>query len=143
MKGYIKADNPGVIAHCESIFGMGWYSTGDIVEIEDGYIFIKGRLRRFVKIAGEMVSLEAVENFVKSVSDLSHAVISVPSESRGESLLLFTTDGSLTTEALLSKAKEIGYPEMAIPKKRILLDVIPSLGTGKVDYVTLKESYTA
>jgi len=143
MKGYIKADNPGVITHCESIFGMGWYSTGDIVEIEDGYIFIKGRLRRFVKIAGEMVSLEAVENFVKSVSDLSHAVISVPSESRGESLLLFTTDGSLTTEALLSKAKEIGYPEMAIPKKRIVLDAIPSLGTGKVDYVTLKESYTA
>lgn len=143
MKGYIKADNPGVIAHCESIFGKGWYSTGDIVEIEDGYIFIKGRLRRFVKIAGEMISLEAVENFVKSVSDLSHAVISVPSENRGESLLLFTTDGSLTTEALLSKAKEIGYPEMAIPKKRIVVDAIPSLGTGKVDYVTLKESYTA
>lgn len=140
MKGYIRAENPGAIEHTESIFGKGWYSTGDVVEIKDGYLFIKGRLKRFAKIAGEMVSLEAVEEFVKSVSpEATHAVVTEPSETRGETLTLFTTDNNLSAEALLKKAKEIGYPELAIPKKRITINEIPLLGAGKVDYVELKE----
>lgn len=142
MKGYIKAHNPGVVEHTESEFGKGWYSTGDIVQIKDGYVFIKGRLKRFAKIAGEMVSLEAVENFVKTVSpEAMHAVIAEPNESKGEALVLFTTDKNITNEMLLTKARESGYAELAIPKKRLFVDSIPLLGTGKTDYVSLKESY--
>ncbi|MDD3467183.1 MAG: AMP-binding protein [Campylobacterales bacterium] len=144
MKGYIKAHNPGVVEHTESEFGKGWYSTGDIVEIRDGYVFIKGRLKRFAKVAGEMISLEAVENFVKTVSpDAMHAVIAEPSENKGEALVLFTTDKNITNEILLTKARETGYSEIGIPKKRVFIDSIPLLGTGKTDYVTLKDTYVS
>ena len=59
MMGYYLFDNPGVL-HPPS---EGWYSTGDIVELDaQGYIHIKGRVKRFAKVAGEMVSLEVVEH---------------------------------------------------------------------------------
>ena len=140
MAGYLKADQPGVLQPPVSDHGDGWYETGDVVDIDDdGFVKIVGRVKRFAKIAGEMVSLEVVEKLATASSpDQAHAVSSQPDAAKGEALVLFTTDGALSRELLAAKARELGMPELAVPRKIQRIDALPLLGTGKIDYVTLK-----
>jgi acyl-[acyl-carrier-protein]-phospholipid O-acyltransferase / long-chain-fatty-acid--[acyl-carrier-protein] ligase len=58
---------------------------------------------------------------------------------RGENIVLFTTDPELKREDLQIVAKNLGSPEIAIARKIIQIDELPLLGTGKTDYVTLKQ----
>ncbi len=140
MSGYLRATAPGVLEHAVSDAGEGWYDTGDVVTIDkQGFVTLVGRVKRFAKIAGEMVSLESVEKLAQQVNPLAHhAASSSADERRGEQIVLFTTDGTLSRDALGQMAKKMGYPEIAIPKKIVLLETIPILGTGKTDYATLK-----
>lgn len=140
MTGYLKGDRPGVLQPPVSDLGEGWYETGDVVDIdEDGFLRIVGRVKRFAKIAGEMVSLEVVEKLAAAASpNLAHAASSQPDASKGEALVLFTTDPALGREQLSAKARELGMPELAVPRKIQLVEALPLLGTGKTDYVTLK-----
>jgi len=137
MLGYYLYENPGVIQASDE----GWHSTGDIVQIdEDGFLFIKGRVKRFAKVAGEMVSLETVENIANHASpQYQHAATTQMDAQRGESILLFTTDSNLNREQLSISAKELGNPELAVARKLIVVEELPLLGTGKTDYVTLKK----
>jgi acyl-[acyl-carrier-protein]-phospholipid O-acyltransferase/long-chain-fatty-acid--[acyl-carrier-protein] ligase len=137
MLGYYLHDQPGIIQAPEN----GWYSTGDIVEIDgDGFIFIKGRVKRFAKVAGEMVSLETVENVANHASAQHHHAATTQADAqRGESIILYTTDATLTRDQLSNSAKTLGNPELAVARKIIVLSEIPLLGTGKTDYVTLKK----
>ncbi|KAB2928827.1 MAG: bifunctional acyl-ACP--phospholipid O-acyltransferase/long-chain-fatty-acid--ACP ligase [Dechloromonas sp.] len=141
MAGYLKAEQPGVLQPPVSAAGDGWYETGDVVSIDDeGFVRIVGRVKRFAKIAGEMVSLEVVEKLaVATAPDKPHAASSQPDESKGEALVLFTTDPALSREALAAKARELGLPELAVPRKIKVVEALPLLGTGKIDYVTLKQ----
>lgn len=140
MSGYLKADQPGVLQPPESEIGAGWYETGDVVTVDgDGFLRIVGRVKRFAKVAGEMVSLEVVEKLAVAASPAGlHAASSQPDASKGEALVLFTTDPALNREALQASARELGVPELAIPRKIVRLEALPLLGTGKTDYVTLK-----
>ena len=137
MMGYYLYDNPGVLKPPPD----GWYNTGDIVALDaEGYVHIKGRVKRFAKVAGEMVSLEVVEHIACTCApDKLHAASSIPDAQRGESILLFTTDKLLKREDLQMVAKNLGLPELAVARKIIAVEEIPLLGTGKTDYVTLKQ----
>jgi acyl-[acyl-carrier-protein]-phospholipid O-acyltransferase/long-chain-fatty-acid--[acyl-carrier-protein] ligase len=141
MSGYLKADRPGELQAPASELGDGWYETGDIVDVDDdGFVRIVGRLKRFAKVAGEMVSLEAVEKLALSAAPgACHAASSRPDEGKGEALVLFTTDGAIDRAALQKAAQELGMPELSVPRKIVRVDALPLLGTGKTDYVTLKQ----
>jgi acyl-[acyl-carrier-protein]-phospholipid O-acyltransferase/long-chain-fatty-acid--[acyl-carrier-protein] ligase len=139
MAGYMLHAKPGVISPFESSAGEGWYNTGDIVSVDaEGFVTIRGRAKRFAKLAGEMVSLEVVESIASAASPkFSHAAVARPDSAKGESVILFTTDKDLLQEHLASKAKELGLPGIAVSRRIAQVDAIPLLGTGKTDYVTL------
>jgi acyl-[acyl-carrier-protein]-phospholipid O-acyltransferase/long-chain-fatty-acid--[acyl-carrier-protein] ligase len=141
MSGYLRDSNPGVVEPPSSIYGAGWYSTGDLAAIdEDGFLVLKGRVKRFAKIAGEMVSLEVVERIAESASPGSiHAAVNRPDPARGEMIVLLTQDAELRRENLQHAARELGAPELAIPRRVFKVDKIPMLGNGKKDYTSLQK----
>jgi acyl-[acyl-carrier-protein]-phospholipid O-acyltransferase/long-chain-fatty-acid--[acyl-carrier-protein] ligase len=140
MKGYLLCDQPGVLVPPHSL-GPGWYCTGDIVEIDaDDFVHIRGRVKRFAKIAGEMVSLETVERLAQAAAaEYAHAASTRSDAAKGEALVLFTTAPGLTREQLSAAARKLGAPELAVPRVLQHVEAIPLLGTGKTDYVRLKE----
>ena len=141
MKGYLLYDNPGIIKMPENELGVNWYATGDIVEVDkEGFVHIRGRMKRFIKIAGEMVSLENVEKIARLVSNTGlHAATSKLNPSKGEYVVLYTTDKTLIRERLSNQARELGFTELVVARDIRYIEVIPLLGTGKIDYVTLKK----
>jgi acyl-[acyl-carrier-protein]-phospholipid O-acyltransferase/long-chain-fatty-acid--[acyl-carrier-protein] ligase len=141
MSGYLRVEQPGVLQPPASAIGEGWYETGDVVELDDdGFVRIVGRVKRFAKIAGEMVSLEAVEKLaVAAAPGAAHAATSQPDAARGETIVLFSTDRTLNRERLQAAARDGGWPELAVPRRLVAVDALPLLGTGKIDYVTLKQ----
>lgn len=141
MSGYLKWDRPGVLQAPSSEAGEGWYDTGDVIEFDDdGFVRIVGRVKRFAKVAGEMISLETVEKLATAASPAAqHAASTQPDPARGETIVLFTTDAALGRDALQTAARERGAPEIAVPRRIVVVDALPLLGTGKTDYVTLKQ----
>jgi acyl-[acyl-carrier-protein]-phospholipid O-acyltransferase/long-chain-fatty-acid--[acyl-carrier-protein] ligase len=139
MLGYYLHDNPGVIEPPHSIFGKGWHSTGDVIDMSsDGVIRVVGRVKRFAKIAGEMVSLDAIEGVALHASPRHrHAAVLRAESASGETTVLFTTDPALTRAALMHAARALGSHELAVARKIIYMPEIPLLATGKTDYITL------
>jgi len=133
MAGYFKVDAPGQLQPPLE----GWHDSGDIVELgEDGFVTIKGRAKRFAKIAGEMVSLAAVERLAAELwPDVPSAVAAVPDPRKGERLILFTERRDATRAAYQGFAKGRGASDLAIPAEIVVLEHLPLLGTGKVDQV--------
>jgi acyl-[acyl-carrier-protein]-phospholipid O-acyltransferase/long-chain-fatty-acid--[acyl-carrier-protein] ligase len=141
MSGYLLEDRPGEIQPPQSVFGEGFYNTGDVASLDqDGYLHILGRVRRFAKVAGEMVSLELVERVAAAASpDHQHGAMAIPEAGRGETVLLLTEDPRLRREHLLEAARALGAPELAIPRRIVHVEALPLLGSGKKDYVRLRQ----
>lgn len=135
MKGYISADNPGAVVPLED----GWHNTGDVVSVDaEGYYVIRGRIKRFAKIGGEMVSLTVVENCASAIwPDHMHAAAIVPDKRKGEQIILITDRKEAKRQELLAWAQTHGVPEISVPKKIISVEEVPVLGTGKLDYVAV------
>ncbi|MGC2087457.1 MAG: acyl-[ACP]--phospholipid O-acyltransferase [Bradyrhizobium sp.] len=136
MLGYLRAENPGVLEPLAD----GWHDTGDIVAIDaQGFIAIKGRAKRFAKIAGEMVSLSVVEAIAAGLWPQAASVaVSIPDPRKGERIVLLTTQKDAERSAMQRQAKVQGAPELAVPAAIIVVDKVPLLGSGKTDYVTAK-----
>ncbi|USO02031.1 MAG: AMP-binding protein [Alphaproteobacteria bacterium] len=116
-----------------------FYDTGDVVEVDDdGFISIVARLKRFAKVHGEMIDLTLLERLVQSIWDnFEHAAIAKPSKS-GESIHLYTTKPKAKLEDVAKVIKKEGYTLLMAPKKIHVLDALPRLGSGKIDYMALK-----
>lgn len=134
MLGYLRAENPGVLDPPKD----GWYDTGDIVQLDaEGFVTIKGRAKRFAKVAGEMVPLGAVEDLVARVWPATmHAVVAVPDAKRGEQLVLITEQTDAARAPLAAAAREAGLPEIFVPRAIVRVAKLPILGTGKIDYIS-------
>src|SRR3989440_6859126 len=132
MLGYLKADNPGVLEPTNE----GWHDTGDIVTIDaQGFVTIKGRAKRFAKIGGEMISLAAVESLAAQLwPDALSAVASVPDARKGERLILVTQKQGAKRADFPGFAKRKGASQLMIPADILVVDKVPVLGSGKLDY---------
>jgi acyl-[acyl-carrier-protein]-phospholipid O-acyltransferase/long-chain-fatty-acid--[acyl-carrier-protein] ligase len=135
MLGYLRADRPGVLEPPPD----GWYDTGDIVKLDaDRYMTIVGRAKRFAKVAGEMVSLAAVEQAAAALWPAhAHGVVALPDPRKGEILVLVTDAGEATRDAFLRHARTAGLPELFVPRAVVPVPKLPLLGTGKTDYAAV------
>ncbi len=136
MIGYLKAEAPGVLEPTPG----GWHDTGDIVSVDGhGFARVVGRLKRFAKVAGEMVSLSASEALVISLwPDSHHAVIAARDPRKGEQLVLVTERTDAGRAALTEHAHRLGLSELLIPRTVMVVPAVPRLVTGKVDYVKVQ-----
>ncbi len=143
MLGYLLADNPGKLVPPESIYGKGWYDTGDIVHVdEEGFITIRGRSKRFAKVSGEMVSLTAVEQLAANAwPDAHHAAISLPDAKKGEQIILVTTQKNANISDLAAASP--GVAHISLPKKILIVNAIPVMASGKVNYPAVTELASA
>lgn len=141
MQGYIMPDNPGVLVPLEG----GWYHTGDVVEIDEiGFVYIRDRIKRFAKIGGEMVSLNAVDEMVRKAyewmgGEFDYGVVAVPHESKGEQIVLVTNNRHVEQDVLHSYIRNNGMSELFLPRIILFRDKLPVFATGKADNVTLKK----
>jgi acyl-[acyl-carrier-protein]-phospholipid O-acyltransferase/long-chain-fatty-acid--[acyl-carrier-protein] ligase len=139
MKGYLNTD-----ANAKFKALGGWYDTGDIVSVDaDGYLHIRGRMKRFAKVSGEMVSLTAVEDalagaFPKYGLHCKVAILTRPEANKGELLVAVTNEPKLTLEEMRDAIKTKGLTNLSVPREIKVVREIPILGTGKINYRELQ-----
>jgi acyl-[acyl-carrier-protein]-phospholipid O-acyltransferase/long-chain-fatty-acid--[acyl-carrier-protein] ligase len=139
MKGYLNAD-----ANEKFLALDGWYDTGDIVSVDaDCYLHVRGRMKRFAKVSGEMVCLTAVEDalagaFPQYGLRCEVAVVTRPDEDKGEVLIAVTNEPKLTLEEIRAAIKAKGLTNLSTPREIKAVKEIPKLGTGKVNHRALQ-----
>ncbi|SFG17475.1 acyl-[acyl-carrier-protein]-phospholipid O-acyltransferase / long-chain-fatty-acid--[acyl-carrier-protein] ligase [Sporolactobacillus nakayamae] len=134
MKGYL--------IHGQGFVPSGeWYNTGDIAEIdEDGFIHIIGRLKRFAKIAGEMISLNKVEELaLECFGESKFYAVCIPDKRKGEQIVMFTTKSKVSSRDLKKFIKSKKMSMLYMPASIEIVDEIPLLGSGKPNYWKLEK----
>jgi acyl-CoA synthetase (AMP-forming)/AMP-acid ligase II/1-acyl-sn-glycerol-3-phosphate acyltransferase/acyl carrier protein len=151
FSGYLNYDGASPFVELE---GKKWYMTGDLV-IEDykGTLTFLGRLKRFVKLGGEMISLPAIESVLEQHFALYQsgtgrddegpilAVTVTPDEEKKDIVLFCTLE--ITRESANQVIRQSGLSGLHNIRMVKYIDKIPLLGTGKVDYQTLNSSLVA
>ncbi len=131
MKGYL-----GDLEETSLRIHKGWYDTGDMGLIdEDGFLWHKGRLKRFVKVGGEMISLVKVEEVLNKYlpDEVICCVVDVPNPIKGADVVAAITTGEIDTKKILKKmANEL--PAIALPREFHILENIPMMSSGKVNF---------
>lgn len=129
----------------DEVLRDGWLWTGDLGHVDArGYITVEGRLKRFSKIAGEMVPHGAVEEAINKAFGWENeerpvvAVASAPDEHKGEQLVVICTR-PLEAHELRQKLHTAGLPNLWIPKRVVAAKEIPLLPSGKMDLRKLGE----
>ncbi|BDV38709.1 acyl-[ACP]--phospholipid O-acyltransferase [Methylocystis bryophila] len=132
MLGYLRSENPGVLEPPTE----GWHDTGDIVAIDaEGFVSIKGRAKRFAKIGGEMISLARIEALAAELwPDELSAAASEPDPRKTERIVLATERQDASRSAFQAFAKTKGASELMIPAEIIVVEALPLLGSGKIDF---------
>ena len=117
-----------------------WYNCGDVVTVDkDGFISIKSRLKRFAKISGEMISLDAVEKVAEGCfATDKNAAVNISDTKKGEKIILYTLHQDATKQLLREYISHNGQSMLVMPTTLRVVDKLPLLGSGKIDYVTLK-----
>jgi acyl-[acyl-carrier-protein]-phospholipid O-acyltransferase/long-chain-fatty-acid--[acyl-carrier-protein] ligase len=139
MKGYLNAE-----ANAKFQALDGWYDTGDVVSVDvDGHLHIRGRMKRFAKVSGEMVSLSAVEDalagaFPQYGLRCQVAIITHPDADKGEALIAVTNEPKLTLDEIRDAIKAKGLTNLSVPREIKVVKEIPKLGTGKVNHRELQ-----
>ena len=135
MKGYFDD-----IEETSLRIEAGWYDTGDMGLIDDdGYLWHKGRLKRFVKIGGEMVSLVRVESELNGfiADDIDYCVVEVPDPLKGARIVVALTKEINTREIINRLSGKL--PKIAVPSQFVLINELPKMGSGKVDFRTVTD----
>jgi acyl-[acyl-carrier-protein]-phospholipid O-acyltransferase/long-chain-fatty-acid--[acyl-carrier-protein] ligase len=136
MKGYFD-DIEETLLHMRS----GWYDTGDMGYLDkDGYLWHTGRLKRFTKIGGEMISLVKVENVLEKhlPEDVLCCVVELPDTFKGAEIIAVVTEQVDEKAILKEMAKEL--PNIALPKQFYLMEELPKMGSGKIDFRTITDT---
>ena len=140
MRGYLNAE-----ANAKFLAGDGWYDTGDVARVdEDGFLHILGRLKRFAKVSGEMVSLAAAEEaldgaFPRHGLRCQVAVLARPDSDRGETLMAVCNEPKLQLDEIRAAIKAKGLSNLYVPREIKYVRDIPKLGTGKVNHRELQK----
>jgi acyl-[acyl-carrier-protein]-phospholipid O-acyltransferase/long-chain-fatty-acid--[acyl-carrier-protein] ligase len=114
-----------------SLEAGGFHDTGDIVSVQDGFVTIRGRAKRFAKIGGEMVSLAAVESLAQGLwPESNHAAVVLPDQRKGEQIVLVTEEHAADREALAAHGRAQGLPELWLPRA-VLVAPIPIAGSAR------------
>jgi acyl-[acyl-carrier-protein]-phospholipid O-acyltransferase/long-chain-fatty-acid--[acyl-carrier-protein] ligase len=135
MKGYL---NPDANAAFQAL--GGWYDTGDIARVDDDrYVYVLGRVKRFAKVGGEMVSLTAVEDalagaFPRYGLRCQVAVVAQPDVEKGEKLIALTNEPRLQLADIRAAVRAKGLTNLCAPRELRCVHAIPKLGSGKVDH---------
>jgi long-chain-fatty-acid--[acyl-carrier-protein] ligase len=128
--------------------GKRWYRTGDLVRQDaDGWLMFEGRLKRFVKLGGEMISLPAIESvllphFSSEADEGPPLAVETMGSSESPEIVLFTVRPT-TRDEVNRIVREAGLSALYNIRQVIQVDTIPVLGTGKTDYRGLREAYLA
>ncbi|MFC1837191.1 AMP-binding protein [Thermodesulfobacteriota bacterium] len=133
MKGYFN-DFEETSLHIR----RGWYDTGDMGNLdEDGYLWHVGRLKRFVKIGGEMVSLIRVENVLEKYlpDGVLCCIVEVPDAIKGARIVAACTE-KIDEKKTLKKMSD-DLPKIALPKIFTVIEELPKMGSGKIDFRTV------
>jgi len=133
MKGYLN--EPELTAE---VLVDGWYNTGDMGYLdEDDYLWHSGRFKRFVKIGGEMVSLVRVENEMEKhlPEGVSCCIVEIPDEIKGSTIVAAVTKDINKVAILRKMGKDL--PNIALPRQFFVIEELPMMGTGKIDFRTV------
>lgn len=132
MRGYLN-DLEETILRIEN----GWYETGDMGLLdEDGYLWHRGRLKRFAKIGGEMVSLVRIESILEQLvpEDIECCVVELPDSKKG-AVIAVAVSGAVDEKTLMSNLAN-QLPPISLPKSFVVLEEMPKMGSGKIDFRT-------
>ena len=136
--GYLGGDEQDPFLEVE---GKRWYRSGDLGYLaQDGALILEGRLKRFVKIGGEMVSLRAVEETLIQFaleerlisSDEKGATLALCSIERKKPLLILLTTFPIEKERINQVLREKGFGRIVKVSATYQVQTIPLTGSGKV-----------
>ncbi|MDW7772852.1 MAG: AMP-binding protein [Desulfobulbaceae bacterium] len=137
--GYLGTENGSPFVVFD---GKSWYNTGDLVREDNGVLSFCGRLKRFVKLGGEMISLPAIEtvlqqHFPADADGAPALAIEATNDESHPEIVLFTTL-AVEREEVNRCLRQAGLSALHNIRRLVKIDTIPVLGSGKINYRQLK-----